>query len=109
LRFPHHAVAQIFNSSIRETLVPDLWKEAEEIPIPKKNAIKEAENDLRPISFIPILSKTMKHFVANWLMAQINHLIDQRQFGALRGRSTAHALYPISTIPTTFLRNLINV
>ena len=62
-------VAVIFNSSIRETYVPDLWKEAEVIPIPKNNVIKEVENDLRPISLTPILSKTIEHFVGNWIMA----------------------------------------
>ena len=47
-------------------------------------------------------------------MAQINHLIDRRQFGALRGRSTTHALvsffhhlYSISDKPDKCVRILL--
>lgn len=107
-------VAEIFNSSIRETYVPDLLKEAEVISIPKNNVIKDVEHDLRPISLTPILSKTIERFVSNWIMAQINHLIDRRQFGALRGRSTTHALvslfhhlYSLSEQPDKCVRILL--
>ena len=44
-------IAKIFNASIQECSVPEQWKEAEVIPIRKVNIIKEAEKDLRPISF----------------------------------------------------------
>jgi hypothetical protein len=48
--------------------------------------------------------------IFNWIMAQVNHLIDRRQFGALRVRSTTHALVSLSHhISTAFLKNLINV
>ena len=56
----------------------------------------------------------MEHFVANWIMAQINHLIDRRQFGALRERSTTHALvsffhhlYSLSEKPDKCVRILL--
>ena len=86
-------VAEIFNyASILERIVPDSWKEADVIPIPKSVSVKEIENDLRPISLTPILSKTMEHFVAEWIMSQIQHLVDRKQFGSLSGLSTTHAL-----------------
>ena len=85
-------VAEIFNASILERIVPDSWKEADVIPIPKSVSVKEIENDLRPISLTPILSKTMEHFVAEWIMSQIRHLVDRKQFGSLAGLSTTHAL-----------------
>ena len=46
----------------------------------------------RPISPTPILSKTLEHFVAEWIMSQIRHLVDRKQFGSLAGLSTTHAL-----------------
>ena len=86
-------VAEIFNyASILERIVPDSWKEADVIPIPKSVSVKEIENDLRPISLTPILSKTMEHFVVEWIMSQIRHLVERKQFGSLAGLSTTHSL-----------------
>ena len=39
-----------------------------------------------------ILSKTKEHFVAEWIMSQIRHLVDRKQFGSLASLSTTHAL-----------------
>ena len=85
-------VAEIFNASIQEKIVPVSWKEADVIPIRKSDKVNEIDNDLRPISLTPILSKMMEHFVAGWMMSQIRHLIDRKQFGSLAGLSTTHAL-----------------
>ena len=95
-------IADIFNASIKEICVPDFWKEANIIPIPKVDVVKEIENDLRPISFTPILSKTMEHFVAEWIILGIRHLIDKKQFGSLAGLFTTHALL-------SFAHHLYNV
>ena len=84
-------VAEIFNASIQERIVPVSWKEADVIPIRKSDKVNEIDNDLRPISLTPILSKIMEHFVAGW-MSQIRHLIDWKQFGSLAGLSTTHAV-----------------
>ena len=85
-------VALIFNASIQERSVPNDWKLAEVIPIPKTNPIKDMEKDLRPISLTAVLSKTMERFVAKCIMSQIRQLIDLNQFGSLPGLSTTHAL-----------------
>ena len=85
-------VAEIFNASIQERTVPVSWKEADVIPIRKSDKVNEIDNDLRPISLTPILSKIMEHFVSGWMMPQIRHLIDRKQFGSLAGLSTTHAL-----------------
>ena len=37
-------VAEIFNASILERIVPDSWKEADVKPIPKSVSVKEIEN-----------------------------------------------------------------
>ena len=85
-------VALIFNASIQERSVPNVWKLADVIPIPKTNPVKEIEKDLRPISLTAVLSKTMERFVVKWIMSQIRQLIDLYQFGSLPGLSTTHAL-----------------
>ena len=85
-------VAQIFNASIQERSVPNVWKLADVIPIPKTNPVKEIEKDLRPISLTAVLSKTMECFAVKWIMSQIRQLIDLNQFRSLPGLSTTHAL-----------------
>ena len=107
-------ITRIFNASIQESSVPKLWKEADVIPIPKVNIIKDAEKDLRPISLTTILSKTLEHFVTEWIMKQINRLIDRRQIEALPGLSTTHALvslfhhlYSLSDVPNQCVRILL--
>ena len=43
-------VTAIFNSSLREGKIPDLWKTATIVPFPKKHPPGSLENDIRPIS-----------------------------------------------------------
>ena len=81
--------------SIQERTVPNAWKVADIISIPKINPVKDIEEDLRPISLTAVLSKTMERFVAKWIMSQIRHLIDLNQFGSLAGLSTINACSPV--------------
>ena len=85
-------VTSIFNASIQESYVPQQWKVADVIPINKVPIVKDLDNDLRPISLTPTLSKVMERFVWQWIMEDIGSCIDIRQFGSLPGSSTAHAL-----------------
>ena len=62
-------VALIFNASIQERTVPNAWKVADIISIPKIKPVKDIEKDLRPISLTAVLSKTMERFVAKWIMS----------------------------------------
>ena len=40
----------IFNSSLREGIIPETWKSANVIPVPKVNPPNTIEKDVRPIS-----------------------------------------------------------
>ena len=55
----------IFNSSLREGIIPDTWKSANIIPVPKVNLPNTIEKDVRPISLTPIASKTLKSIILN--------------------------------------------
>ena len=50
----------IFNSSVREGIIPDTWKSANVIPAPKVNPANTIEKDVRPISLTPIASKRLE-------------------------------------------------
>ena len=76
-------VTAIFNSSLREGKLPDLWKTATVVPVPKKHPPGSLENDIRPISLTPILAKAFEAIVLNWVDDVITPQIDERQFGGL--------------------------
>ena len=88
-------VCAIFNASIREGIVPKLWKCANVVPLPKVSPPISIESDLRPISLTPTLSKILESFIGGWIFDEVGAKIDKRQFGAMRGRSTTHALLDI--------------
>ena len=60
-------VTAIFNSSLKEGKLPDLWKTATVVPVPKKHPPGSLENDIRPISLTPILAKAFEGIVLNWV------------------------------------------
>jgi Reverse transcriptase (RNA-dependent DNA polymerase) len=66
------------------------------VPIPKSHPLKPIQEDLRPISLTPTLSKLLESLIGRWVVTTIAGKFDARQFGALRGRSTTHALTAIT-------------
>ena len=53
-------VTAIFNSSLREGKLPDLWETGTVIPVPKKHPPGSIESDIRSISLTPILAKVFE-------------------------------------------------
>jgi len=50
----------IFNTSPRTGIFPQLWKQANVIPVPKVQPAVSIESDLRPMSLTPTLSKLLE-------------------------------------------------
>ena len=50
------------------------------------------ENDIRPISLTPCLSKVLDDFVVLSLIEDVRDKIDPMQFGCLKGTSTSYCL-----------------
>lgn len=88
-------ICAIFNASIRQGFVPDIWKTANVVPVPKVKPLNSIQNDLRPISLTPSLSKILESFVGRWILDKLGHNFDINQYGGLRARSTIHALVSI--------------
>ena len=59
--------------------------------IPKETPPKE-KNYLRVISLTSCISKVLEEFVVEWILEDIGHQIDPKQFGCLRGSSTTLCL-----------------
>ena len=55
----------IFNSSLREGIIPDTWKSANVILLPKVNPPNTIEKDVRPISLTPIASQIWESTILN--------------------------------------------
>jgi len=88
-------LSAIFNASVRQGTVPQCWKTANVVPLPKVNPPKVISKDLRPISLTPTLSKVLESFVGSWIMNTIVEKLDTRQYGCIKGRSTTHELVDI--------------
>ncbi len=85
-------ICNIFNASIQSGIVPPLWKSADVVSLPKKFPPKEIEQDLRPISLTPLLSKLLEDYPVMWMWEALEGKVDPNQFGCLKKCSTTFAL-----------------
>ena len=65
-------LANIINLCVSQRHFPTAWKVARICPIPKTSTIT-SENDLRPISVLPVLSKVFERLIFH----QLAHHIDE--------------------------------
>ena len=103
----------IFNSSLREGVLPKLWKTATVIPLSKKHLPVTIENDIRPISLIPIIAKVFESIVLKWVDVYVKPQIDDKQYGGMPGTCTMdylvemlHKWYESTDITGNFIRVL---
>lgn len=102
-------IASIVNSSIRESHVPQLWKSADTLPMPKISPPKIINKDLRPISLTPVVSKScLEDFVYAWLWDCIKDKLDPNQFGGVKGSSPVYALIKLLHDAYMTTDNLLN-
>ena len=81
-------ICQIFNTSIRTAVMPDIWKSADIVPLPKTKSASQPK-DFRPIALTPILSKCLERLIAPEIT---KHITDETQFAYKPNRSTDDAL-----------------
>ena len=89
-------LTHIIDSAIDLNLFPDLCKQARVTPIPKIN-IPSTENDFRPISILPTLSKIYEKLVSQQI---VDFIDDQKLFscnfsGFRKSHPTASTLLKI--------------
>jgi len=107
-------IAAIYNSSLREGVLPTMWRTATVVPLPKKRPPTSIEKDIRPISLTPIVAKTFESLVLKWVDDAIRDHIDPHQFGCVKGAGTTDALvelmhkwYEAADRNETFVRVLL--
>ncbi|KAI8500437.1 hypothetical protein Bbelb_220030 [Branchiostoma belcheri] len=87
-------LADILNSSLQHGILPEEWKCATVVPIPKTKP--PSVHELRPISLTSLLAKVAESFVTHWTLSDIRTQIDTQQYGCLKGRSTTHCLLELT-------------
>jgi len=85
-----YPVTDILNSSLAEGVVPQIWKDATVVPVPKEMPARVAK--LRPISLTSLLAKVSERFVSKWVLDDLTGSIDRNQYGSVKGSSTTHCL-----------------
>ena len=85
-------LASIFNCSLREGVLPTVWKSANIIPLPKTKPLMSVKTDIRPISITPIAAKVFESIIMKYVDDIVCDAMDSKQFGGIAGTSTTDAL-----------------
>ena len=85
-------LCSIFNTSLREGYVPQIWKSANIISLPKKPHPQAIGSDFRPISLLPVASKHMEFHIGRKIWDIIGPQIRPNQYGGLEKASCTLAL-----------------
>ena len=94
----------IFELCMTQGVFPEAWKQANVVPIYKKNS-KSLKNNYRPISLLPIFGKILEKLIFDSLYHHLNTngLLNQNQSGFRPGDSTVNQLLSIvNSIFTAF-------
>ncbi|XP_077938224.1 uncharacterized protein LOC144383653 [Gasterosteus aculeatus] len=89
----------LINNALSSGCFPNSLKEARVNPLLKKPTLNPSEeNNYRPVSLLPFLSKTLERAIFNQLSSYLhcNNLLDPHQSGFKAGHSTETALLAVS-------------
>ena len=98
----------IFNDIWASGEIPECWKEATVIPMPKPGKESRNPSNYHPISLMSILCKTMKRMINTRLLwfLEKNNILTKYQCGFRTGRTTTDQLIRLeSFIRDSFLKN----
>ena len=83
-------LSDIFNCSLKEGTVPDIWKSVYVVPVSKCQP--HTISKLKPISPTYVFAKVLEDFVTRWIKSDIINVLDKQQCGSLKDCSAAHYL-----------------
>ena len=86
----------IFQNCLSQGIFPEMWKNANVVPVHKKNH-KNLKQNYRPISLLPIFGKILEKLVFDTLYRhlEVNSLLNPNQSGFRPGDSTVNQLLSI--------------
>ena len=77
-------LTHLFQLSVNTHIVPQTWKTAKIVPVPK-SSLPKCKNDLRPVALTSIIMKTLERIILNHLLPQVKPSMDQLQFAYSEG------------------------
>lgn len=85
---------RIYNAGLKKGHFPSLWKTAKLVLVEKPRKETESEPSFRPICLADTVGKVFEILIRNRLAAEVQEkqLINHRQFGFRKGRSTLDAI-----------------
>ena len=88
---------ELFNNCFKEKTWPKLWKTGRVIPVHKKGLRSEVKN-YRPVTLLSVISKVMERIIADQIKEHLlnNKLLNNRQYGFLKGMSASDLLLILS-------------
>lgn len=91
------SLTRLFNISLSTGVLPNTWKQARIVPVPKSGNTSDPSN-YRPISILSVVSKLLERHVHQLLLHHltVNHPLSARQWGFLPQRCTASALLSVT-------------
>ena len=81
---------KLFTWSLRDCIVPDVWKKSTICPVPKNNRPKQL-NDFRPVALTSIVMKSFERIILSRLLSHTQPFMDRFQFAYKRNRGTDDA------------------
>lgn len=93
-------ICHLMNASFRLKYVPQLWKVAEVLMIPKPGKPPNETTSYRPISLLPVLSKVFEKLLVKRInpIIESRHLIPNHQFGFRTQHSTIDQVHRITDV-----------
>jgi hypothetical protein len=82
--------SQLFSWSLRDSVVPRIWKDSIICPVPKSKS-PSVLNDYRPVALTSIVMKCFERIVLRNLLSQTKQFFDPHQFAYKHNRSTDDA------------------
>lgn len=92
----------LFNRSLVEHTVPEVWKRAYVTPVYKKGSRSDIAN-YRPISKLCIVSKVLERIIYDQLYSALKHSFSVTQHGFMRGRSVVSNLVILNELLTSHM------
>ena len=88
-------LCDVINASYRENTVPQEWKHAHVVAIPKAHDKPITLDNIRPIALTDHFAKIAEQFVAQSALSSMKKHLDPKQFGNQKNVSTSHCLINI--------------
>ena len=82
-------MTKLFNLSLNTNTIPQIWKRANIIPIPKPNKDKNLGPSYRPISLLSVIAKTLERVILPYITDNIPNIHHQHGFKKRHSTTTA--------------------